>query len=435
MGTTVNDALFCGQLGMSLMQTFFMFYYVKVFLNIYKIDQFWFGMAQMLFAIWNAINDPLFGYAQDVSITWFHCRTKVISILGPCLAASFLVLWFPWSSADKSSSPYVVGCHLIFGLFFYDAFYSCVSVAWSALFAETTCSKSERISALKSSQFAILLSVNILPVTEKLTSGMNDFWIFQYISIVIAALALICFKITGTLRHQSGVVHEDSFSSVTPLQEESKEKFLNVFKITKQILTRRDFRTISVTYFFHSCRSTTHLNFAAIATEILIPEKIMAKGSWEMSVFYAACTFIPQLFIILSGKTVIRIGVASVMMKSFMASVTASMFLLIFGYNRPYLIILFMFFDRKPISTIIYSLAALLVRPAQSIAPLIIVMILTHYGYKEYQTNNLISLKLSNGMFYVLCSTTLVISAVQLIIFCSFALKYSLKDPKGDVLV
>lgn len=64
MGITVNGALCCGQLAMSLMQTFFMFYYVKVFLNIYKIDQFWFGIAQILFAIWNAINDPLFGYAQ-----------------------------------------------------------------------------------------------------------------------------------------------------------------------------------------------------------------------------------------------------------------------------------------------------------------------------------------------------------------------------------
>ncbi|CAG9529713.1 unnamed protein product [Cercopithifilaria johnstoni] len=409
MDITINGALFCTQLGMSLMQTFFMFYYVKVFLNIYKIDQFWFGVAQILFAIWNTINDPLFGYAQDVSITWFHCRKKVISILGPCLAGSFLVLWFPWNSMDESSLPYVAGCHLIFGLFFYDAFYSCISVAWSALFAETTCSKSERISALKFSQFAVLLSVNIVPVTEKLTDGLNNFRAFQCIGVVIAVLALLCFKVTGSLRYQTISVHED-FSSATPLQEESKEKILNVFKITKQILARHDFRAITITYFLHACRSTAHLNFAVIATEILIPEQVMIKGSWEMSLFYAACTLIPQLFVILSGKTIITIGIASVIMKSFMASMIASVFVIMFGYNRPYLIILFMFFDsisvhsiaplyqvlladyidedmalfsrQKPISTIIYSLAALLVRPAQSIAPFIIVMILTHYGYK-----------------------------------------------------
>ncbi|VBB26515.1 unnamed protein product [Acanthocheilonema viteae] len=424
MAVTINSAIFCGQLGLSLMQTFFMFYYVKVFLNIYKINQFWFGIAQMLFAIWNAINDPLFGYAQFYG---FHGAA-----------------WM-----DRH-------CHMLSDVI------CCISVAWSALFAETTCSKCERISALKFSQFAILLSVNIIPITEKLTSGLNDFRTFQYISIVIAVLALLCFKVAGSIHYQNKLLHEDLFSSATPLQEKFKKKFLNVFKITKQILTRRDFRTITITYFLHAFRSTVHLNFAVIATEILIPEQVMTKGSWKMSLFYVACTLMPQLCVILSGETFIRIGVASVIMKSFMASMIASVFLLIFGYNHPYLIILFMFFDsisvhsvaplyqvlladyidedmiffsrQKPISTIIYSLAALLVRPAQSVAPFIIVMILTYYGYKEYQASNLVSLQLSNGMFYVVCSTTLVISAVQLLIFYSFALKCSIKNPKGDIL-
>ncbi|KAK6107160.1 MFS/sugar transport family protein [Brugia pahangi] len=463
MNVTVNGALCCGQLAMSLMQTFFMFYYVKIFLNIYKIDQFWFGMAQMLFAIWNAINDPLFGYAQDVSTTWFHCRTKVISILGPCLSISFLLLWFPWNSMDGSSPSYIVGCHLVFGLLFYDTFYSCVNVAWSALFAETTCNKSERILALKFSQFAILLSVNIVPITEKLTNGLNDFRIFQCISIFIAVLAVFCFKITGSLHYQNKLLHEDLSSSVTLMQDESKEKFLNAFKITKQILTRRDFRAITITYFLHTCRSTAHLNFAAVATEIFIPQQVMVKGSWKMTLFYAACTLTPQLFVILSGKIIIRIGVASVIMKSFIASIIASVLLLTYGYSRPYLIILFMFFDsisvhsiaplyqvlladyvdedmvffsrQKPISTIIYSLAALLVRPAQSIAPFIIVMILTHFGYKEYQTSNLPSVQLIDGMFYVVCLTTLIISAAQLLIFYPFTLKCSVKNSKGDIFV
>uniref|UniRef100_A0A2K6VQY6 Major facilitator superfamily associated domain-containing protein n=1 Tax=Onchocerca volvulus TaxID=6282 RepID=A0A2K6VQY6_ONCVO len=463
MALTINGGLCCGQLAMGLMQTFFMFYYVKVFLNIYKIDQFWFGIAQMLFAIWNAINDPLFGYAQDVSTTWFHCRTKVISILGPFLAGSFLILWFPWNNMDESSSPYVAGCHLIFGLFFYDAFYSCVNVAWSALFAETTCSKSERISAVKFSQFAILLSVNIIPITEKLTNGLDDFRIFQYISIVVAVLAVLLFEITGSLRYRKKEIRENSSSTVTPQQEESKKKFLNIFKITKQILRRRDFGIITITYFLQTCRSAIHLNFAAIATEVLIPEQVMVKGSWKMSFFYAACTLIPQLLVILSGKIIVRMGAASVVMKSFIASMCVSVFLLIFGYDNPYLIILFMFLDSilvhsisplyqvlladyidedmtfysrpKPISTIIYGLAAVLVRPAQSIAPFIIVVILAQFGYKEYQKSNLASIQLVDGMFYVICSTTFIISAAQLLFFYSFALKSSVRNPKSDISV
>lgn len=49
--------------------------------------------------------------------------------------------------------------------------FSCVNVAWSALFAESTSSPAERISAVKYSQIAVLLSVNVVPITEKISNG------------------------------------------------------------------------------------------------------------------------------------------------------------------------------------------------------------------------------------------------------------------------
>lgn len=48
--------------------------------------------------LWNAINDPLFGYFQDQS-TWEFCsnRQKAILYGAPLWAACFLLPWFPWS--------------------------------------------------------------------------------------------------------------------------------------------------------------------------------------------------------------------------------------------------------------------------------------------------------------------------------------------------
>lgn len=115
-------ALFTGQFGLSLMQVLFMFYYVKVFLNVFKVNVFWFNIAQVFFLIWNAINDPLFGYIQDISGTWMKDRTKVFAFFGPMMALSFLVLWFPWDRSGRGP-PYVEGLHLIVALFLYDAFY------------------------------------------------------------------------------------------------------------------------------------------------------------------------------------------------------------------------------------------------------------------------------------------------------------------------
>lgn len=70
-------------LGASLINIPFFFYYMKVkrffcliqvinnldmslqvFLNHYKIDPDYLNIAQILFMIWNAINDPLFGCVQ-----------------------------------------------------------------------------------------------------------------------------------------------------------------------------------------------------------------------------------------------------------------------------------------------------------------------------------------------------------------------------------
>ena len=35
-----------------------------LFFNLYRISNYWFNVAQVVFLIWNAINDPLFGYFQ-----------------------------------------------------------------------------------------------------------------------------------------------------------------------------------------------------------------------------------------------------------------------------------------------------------------------------------------------------------------------------------
>jgi hypothetical protein len=37
------------------------------------------------------------------------------------------------------------------------------------------------------------------------------------------------------------------------------------------------------------------MNFAAIATELLVPQKILPKGSWQLSAFFAVCTLLPQV--------------------------------------------------------------------------------------------------------------------------------------------
>lgn len=54
-----------------------MFYYVKIYMNVFHVPHVWFNIAQTLFMFWNAINDPLFGYLQ---VSAFLVLYKLLNI-------------------------------------------------------------------------------------------------------------------------------------------------------------------------------------------------------------------------------------------------------------------------------------------------------------------------------------------------------------------
>ena len=82
----------------SLMDSVFTFYYVKVFLVNYKVSEGWFNTAQVLFLIWNMLNDPLFAYAQDHYSMGFNRHRRHIILYGaPIFSLAFVAAWFPWA--------------------------------------------------------------------------------------------------------------------------------------------------------------------------------------------------------------------------------------------------------------------------------------------------------------------------------------------------
>ncbi|ETN77594.1 hypothetical protein NECAME_10943 [Necator americanus] len=280
-------AIACGQFALSLMQAMFMFYYVRIYLNVFQVPQQWFNIAQTLFLFWNAINDPLFGYMQDKPGSWLNSRPRVIRTFSPFLAIAFVFMWVPWS---KNSA--FEGIHLIVSLFFYDAFYSAIGVAWSALFADSTKEPRLRVSAMKYSQISILASVNIIAITEKLSHSLElrnsryfgfivgyrgvrakikMLWVFQIIAVFVAAIALYCFMVTG------------SVAPSLPFTDENGSLLVDTWETSADHLAKNG--------------SVSHMNFASTATELLIPETILPKGSLRLSLFYGVLTLGPQEYI------------------------------------------------------------------------------------------------------------------------------------------
>ena len=61
----------------------FTYYYIDTslfdqFSSLFSITPYWFNQAQVVYLIWNAINDPLFGYLQ---VKMFFQKTVNYSVL------------------------------------------------------------------------------------------------------------------------------------------------------------------------------------------------------------------------------------------------------------------------------------------------------------------------------------------------------------------
>jgi Na+/melibiose symporter-like transporter len=130
-------------LASSMMNTTFNYYYVKVFLQHFKISETWFYLAHASYMIWNAVNDPVFGWLQDSSkLSCIRRRHLAILYGAPIFVLSFLLPWFSWGEED--SSQWIAGVHLITSLWLYDAMFTYVVLAQCALFAEISVDDHER---------------------------------------------------------------------------------------------------------------------------------------------------------------------------------------------------------------------------------------------------------------------------------------------------
>ncbi|KAG2379074.1 hypothetical protein C9374_007712 [Naegleria lovaniensis] len=140
-------------LGIQMLNHIFNSYYVETFLFIHKLPSSYFYIGQFLFAIFNAINDPLFGYISD-ELIYHHgiykkyTRQQIMLYGCPLLVISFLL---PWIQLRSLFEPYSNGMgdfialiQFILALFLWDSSFTWVVLNHCALLPELTESDKEK---------------------------------------------------------------------------------------------------------------------------------------------------------------------------------------------------------------------------------------------------------------------------------------------------
>jgi GPH family glycoside/pentoside/hexuronide:cation symporter len=122
------------------------------------LDAFWIAIAMGIYAIWNAINDPLFGYISDSkSYKKMGRRIPYMRFTTPLLAIGFILVWFVPITWDDFS----IFLWMLITMLIYDTAYTIIFLMQSALLPEITESESERGDFQKYHSIFYLLGVII----------------------------------------------------------------------------------------------------------------------------------------------------------------------------------------------------------------------------------------------------------------------------------
>ncbi len=162
----------------------------------------WIGIAAIIYAIWNAINDPIFGYITDNTRSKHGRRIPYMRYTAPFLALTFILVWFApvGTSLVGDKRQLILFAWMLGSMLLYDTAYTIIGLVYSALLPEITESESERNGLqISSSLFAMLgtLLGFLIPDMVRPKAGTDtSLWPLRIAMIVVAIVAMLLIMAT-----------------------------------------------------------------------------------------------------------------------------------------------------------------------------------------------------------------------------------------------
>ncbi len=159
----------------------------------------WIGLASAIYAIWNAVNDPLFGYLTDSTRSRLGRRIPYMRFTAPFLAFTFILVWFAPQGAGQ---PALFGWMLA-TMLLYDTCYTIIGLVYSALLPEVTESDGERHGLqVSASLFGLLgtLLGFLIPDFFRPKAGTDPVFLPLQASMIVVALFSMAVILLFTFR-------------------------------------------------------------------------------------------------------------------------------------------------------------------------------------------------------------------------------------------
>ncbi len=159
----------------------------------------WIATASVIYAIWNAVNDPLFGYLTDSTRSRWGRRIPYMRFTAPFLALTFVLVWF----APPQAGEQALFWWMLVSMLLYDTCYTIIGLAYSALLPEISESDAERnglqISASLFGLLGMILGF-LIPDFFRPKSGAEISFLPLQISMIVVAVVSMALILITTFR-------------------------------------------------------------------------------------------------------------------------------------------------------------------------------------------------------------------------------------------
>ncbi|HTX80216.1 MAG TPA: MFS transporter [Longilinea sp.] len=233
----------------------------------------WIAVASVVYAVWNALNDPVFGYITDNTRSKHGRRIPYMRYTAPFLALTFILVWFAPPKAGQEA----LFWWMLVSMVLYDGCYTIIGLVYSALLPEVTESDSERNKLqISSSLFGLLgtLLGFIIPDMFRPKVGMSpSFFPLQIAMIVLGIIGALLIVMT-TLK----VKERMEFTQV--------DKPLKVGDAIKYTFTSKSFLVLAAE------------NFMAILVSSLVTGSLYYMADYVVNmptIALLACIFVPLI--------------------------------------------------------------------------------------------------------------------------------------------
>ena len=224
------------------------------FVNYFGMDPGWSAACWMLFSIWNAVNDPIFGYLSDRTKSKLGRRIPYIRYGSVMIAAIFILTWIPWFGTGSNVQMFA---QMLIALFLFDMLYTAIATSLYVMPFEMAVTNEARskILVVKVVFSLVALSVPLFLLAELQNILNQSLMRFQTLMVAIGLLAgIVMFVSTFFYREKGYVKQEEQYPFFKSLVTCFKNRSFIVFEaISFSVTFIQTALMLGLSYYFEAC--------------------------------------------------------------------------------------------------------------------------------------------------------------------------------------